>query len=381
MSEAQSPAPSPEPTGNERPDHSTRDPQVLSRQLGEWLAQKLGLEAPATVTGLHSPTANGMSSETILFDAEWHGEVHPLVARLAPDVSAVPVFEKYDLVTQGQVMQAVGAHSSVPIPEVIGIDDGSLLGDEFFVMRRIEGIVPPDVMPYNFGDSWLFHAPLEDQRLLQDSSVAALVGLHAIDDPTTAFAMLDVVGDTRSPLRRHVDALKRYYEWSMDGRTLDIADKGFAWIEAHWPTDEGDARLSWGDARIGNMMFRDFEPVAVLDWEMASLAPREVDLGWMIFLHRFFEDLATGYGFPNMPHFMRRADVEAEYVRLSGYTPRDMNFYTLYAALRHAVVMARVTLRSVHFGTAALPDQLDDMVPHKATIEAMIAGTYWANLP
>ena len=166
----------------------------------------------------------------------------------------------------------------------------------------------------------------------------------------------------------------------MDGRTLDIADAGFAWIENNWPANESDARLSWGDARIGNMMFRDFEPVAVLDWEMASIAPREVDLGWMIFLHRFFEDLAVGYGFANMPTFMRRADVESEYARISGYIPRDMDFYTLYAALRHAVVMARVTLRSVHFGTAVLPEKLDDMVPHKASLQAMIDGTYWANI-
>lgn len=372
--------PSLEPAGNERPDRSTRDPEVLSRQLGGWLATKLGLEAPATVTNLHSPTANGMSSETILFDAEWHGEVHPLVARLAPDISAVPVFETYDLVVQGQVMRAAAAHCNVPIPEVLGIDDGTLLGGEFFVMRRIDGIVPPDVMPYNFGDSWLFHASPQDQRLLQDTSVAALVGLHGIDDPTTAFAMLDLPGDSRSPLRRHVDNLKRYYEWAMDGRTLDIADAGFAWIENNWPANESDARLSWGDARIGNMMFRDFEPVAVLDWEMASIAPREVDLGWMIFLHRFFEDLAVGYGFANMPTFMRRADVESEYARISGYIPRDMDFYTLYAALRHAVVMARVTLRSVHFGTAVLPEKLDDMVPHKASLQAMIDGTYWANI-
>ena len=370
----------PNAPGNERPDQSTRDPEVLSRQLGEWLAAQLNLDAPAIVSGLTSPKANGMSSETILFDAVWGGESHALVARLSPDAGAVPVFESYDLAMQGNVIRGVGAHSNVPVPEVIGIDDGSLLGSEFFVMRRIEGEVPPDVMPYNFGDSWLFHASLEDQRRLQDSSVAALVGVHGIDDAATVFPVLDTPGDTRSPLRRHVDALKHYYEWSMDGRTLDVADAGFAWLEANWPTNEHDARLSWGDARIGNMMFRDFAPVAVFDWEMASIAPREVDLGWMIFLHRFFEDLATGYGFPHMPHFMQRADVEAEYERVSGHTPQCMDFYTMYAALRHAVVMARVTLRSVHFGTAVLPEQLDDMVPHKATVYAMIAGTYWPSL-
>ena len=44
------------------------------------------------------------------------------------------------------------------------------------------------------------------------------------------------------------------------------------------PSDEGEAVLSWGDSRIGNMMFDGFDPVAVLDWEMAGVGPRELDV-------------------------------------------------------------------------------------------------------
>jgi len=44
------------------------------------------------------------------------------------------------------------------------------------------------------------------------------------------------------------------------------------------------------------MLFRDFAPVAVLDWEMAGIAPREVDLGWMIYLHRVFQRMCEQYG-------------------------------------------------------------------------------------
>ena len=56
--------------------------------------------------------------------------------------------------------------------------------------------------------------------------------------------------------------------------------------------------LNWGDARIGNMLYVDFEPVAVLDWEMATVGPREVDLAWMIFLDTFFDDLAERFEMP-----------------------------------------------------------------------------------
>ena len=94
--------------------------------------------------------------------------------------------------------------------------------------------------------------------------------------------------------------------------------------------------LSWGDSRIGNMIFDDFEPVAVLDWEMAALGPRELDLAWLIFLHRFFQDIAEM--FEHARHAAtscRRADVVG-YLRggVSGHPSRDLDFYIVYAALR-----------------------------------------------
>ena len=41
--------------------------------------------------------------------------------------------------------------------------------------------------------------------------------------------------------------------------------------------------LSWGDSRIGNVLYEDFRPVAVLDWEMATVGPRALDVSWIIF--------------------------------------------------------------------------------------------------
>ena len=75
----------------------------------------------------------------------------------------------------------------------------------------------------------------------------------------------------------------------------------FAWLADNLPTDVGGDALSWGDSRIGNMMFRDNQVVAVLDWEMAAVAPPEVDLGWMCYLHLFFQDLAVDLGAPGLP--------------------------------------------------------------------------------
>jgi aminoglycoside phosphotransferase (APT) family kinase protein len=357
-----------------RPVTSTRDPEDVRVRLARWLGDRL---PGASVSALEVPATNGMSSETVLFDVAWddRGEarVGSFVARLAPDPVNVPVFPVYDLDRQFRVMRLVAELSDVPVPKARWCEpDAGPLGTPFFVMDRIEGRVPPDLMPYNFGDSWLSDASSDDQRRLQDASVGVLAGLHAIERPEQAFALLGTGG-----LRACVDEQRSYYEWVAAGSRSPLLEACFAWLEEHWPDDEGPMVLSWGDSRIGNIMFDEFEPVAVLDWEMAALGPRELDLAWLIFQHRFFEDLAVEHGFAGMPHFMRRDDVTATYESLTGVTPRDLDFYTMYAALRHGIIMSRIARRAIHFGEATMPDDVDDLIMHRTTLEAMLAGTYW----
>jgi aminoglycoside phosphotransferase (APT) family kinase protein len=120
------------------------------------------------------------------------------------------------------------------------------------------------------------------------------------------------------------------------------------------------------------MLFRDFRPVAVLDWEMAGVAPREVDLGWMIYLHRVFQRLAEQYALPGLPDFMRFEDVAATYEAETGHTPRDLELFVLYSAIQFGIVGMRTGLRSVRFGTAQLPDDVDDLLLNRRDLEALL---------
>ncbi len=136
-----------------------------------------------------------MSSETVLFDATWNesgrGGTRSLVARLAPEDSAVPVFPRYDLDRQARVIRLVGERTDVPVPRVRWFEpDPTPLGSPFIVMDRVEGAAPPDVMPYNFG-SWLMDASLEDQRRLQDASVRILAEIHGVEATDDELAFLD----------------------------------------------------------------------------------------------------------------------------------------------------------------------------------------------
>ena len=366
-----------------RPRTSTRDHGELHRRLVAWLATKV---TDPEVSALEVPASNGMSSETVLFEAAWRDGAGAAVrqgcaARLRPDPSAVPVFPVYDLERQFRVMRLVAERTGVPVPRTLWMEpDPGPIGSPFFVMERVEGVVPPDIMPYPFG-SWLSEATPSEQRRLQDASVGVLAALHGaeVGPEDVAFLAFDHPGD--SALRRHLAEQRAYYEWVVaDGARSPLIERTFAWLEDHWPADEGPTVISWGDARIGNMLYRDFEPVAVLDWEMVGLGPREIDLGWMVYLHRFLDDIALQAGLPGMPQFMRLDDVAATYEARSGHTPRHLDFFTMYAALRHAIVMSRVARRQVLFGEIEAPGDPDDMIMHRPTLEAMLEGRYWDSL-
>ncbi len=367
---------------DERPRTSTRDHGELRGKLEQWLASRV---SQPVVSELVVPPTNGMSSETVLFEASWtdaDGRVEQsCVARLPPDPTAQPVFREYDMERQYRAMELVGHRASVPVPPLLWMEnDPSHLGVDFFVMERVDGLVPPDLMPYPFGDNWFHDADPTDHHTLEQSTIEVLGRIHSItaDDPDAAFLVIDAPGDTA--LRRHVNDQLAYYEWvAADGIRSPLIERAFEWMDANWP-DETEAVVSWGDARIGNVMYRDFQPVAVLDWEMAGHAPRELDLGWMIYLHRFFQDLAEQYGLPGMPQFMRLDEVATAYEKATGHAPHDLRFHVLYAALRHAIVMSRITRRQVMFGEAEMPDDPDHTFMHHGTLAAMLDGAYWAKL-
>jgi aminoglycoside phosphotransferase (APT) family kinase protein len=371
-----------------RPQVSTRDADDLRARLETWFAGRPGIGGEPRIDAFERPETNGMSSETLLFDASWNGPdaaarvTGRFVARLCPDVGAFPVFPTYDMGRQAQVMRLVGARTEAPVPPVRWDEpDSRPLGAPFFVMDRIDGQVPPDVMPYTFDGSWLTDATPEQRARLQARSVDALAAIHGIaaGGADTAFLELDLPGDT--PLRRHFANERAYYEWVRQGHSYGVIERAFDWLEAHWPESAEAAApvVVWGDARIGNMLYQDFEPAAVLDWEMATVGPREIDLGWFIFLHRFFEDLTSELGMAGLPDFLQRDEVASQYAAASGHEPRDLDWFITYAALRHGSIMARVLSRSVAFGEQEMPADPQEMVMHRKSIDALVAGTYWSD--
>ena len=370
------------PPADMRLQRSSRDAATVPTVLAQWLATLLPPGAGPRVT-VHSGTdANGMSSETMPLDVDWtedgtprHGEY---VARVAPAAADLPVFPTYELQDQYDAMRIVAERSEVPVPAVRWLEPtGEVLGTPFFLMDRVEGVIPQDVLPYNFGDNWLHDAAPEDQRRLQDASVGVLAALHAIPDAATTFAFLDPARhghEGATMLERNLARTVAWYEFAKaDIGPSPLVERALRWLRTHLPEARDDeAVLCWGDARIGNTIYRDFTPIAVLDWEMAAIGPRQLDLSWMVFAHQVFETITGMLELPGMPHFLREEDVVATYEHLTGERVGDLTWYHVYNGLQWCIVFMRTGARQIHFGEIERPDDLETLFHCKPLVERIL---------
>ena len=365
-----------------RLQRASRDTSTLPALLADWLATVLPDGADPQVTVESGVDSNGMSSETILLTAAWTEDgsqvEQRLVARVAPTDSDVPVFSSYRLDHQFDLMRKVAELTDVPVPRVRWLEPtGAVLGTPFFLMDRVDGVVPPDVMPYTFGDNWFFDAPAEQQRALQDSTVEVLAKLHSIPNAQETFGFLaeiDPPGDT--PLRRHFGWLKNWYQYAVPdiGRS-PLVEQALGWLEDHFPEDvaASDTVLIWGDSRIGNVLYQDFRPSAVLDWEMATVGPRELDVSWIIFAHLVFQELSGLASLPGLPDVMREEDVRATYQELTGVELGDLRWFYIYSAVVWCCVFMRTTARRVHFGEVEKPEDVESAFYHASLLRRLLA--------
>ncbi len=355
---------------------STRDPAVLRDQLTEWFRATLPAGADPEVSEVASPSGTGMSSETLLFDvtATLDGErtTRAYAARLPPAEVDHPVFPSYDLELQFRCLRLVREYSDVPVPSAPWWEpDPTVLGSPFFVMERVDGIVASDNPPYVFG-GWVVDIGPEGREELERGVIEVLAGLHAIDVSAADTAFLDRPEHGVTPLDQHLGYQRWYYDWARGDRSFTQIDRALAWLEANRPEDEGPTVLNWGDARLGNTMFRDGRPVAVLDWEMAALGAPEVDLAWAVHLHDFFKDLAVRFEMDPLEDFFPRERVIATYEELSGREVRNYDYYDVFAAIRYSIVSIRTGETSVATGTLPEPDHHDGLIMNGPLLEAML---------
>ncbi|MEQ8838577.1 MAG: phosphotransferase family protein [Lacipirellulaceae bacterium] len=313
--------------------------------LAAWLARQQYHEDATSVEiiNIEIPHASGLSAITVLFTARWHrgGEItdRNLVARCVPRSGGV--FEHCDLRREYILFKALSDEGSVPIPKPLGIEteDDSALGAPFFIMERVDGQIARDDPPYTV-QGWVTDLSVEDRGLLSHHALSALAAIHAVDYKKLGLSHLDDSGAGAPQLAIKVAALKRYFKWAAAGQSNPVIEKGLDWLEQNIPEHENEPVISWGDARLGNMIINDdLSVAAVIDWEMVGLGCREIDLAWWIFVQRFHTvaiEVEVPAGIPS------EQEVVARYTELTGYTPQNLEYYILFAAVRLSVILVRL---------------------------------------
>ncbi|MCW3039811.1 MAG: phosphotransferase [Solirubrobacterales bacterium] len=337
---------------------NTLEPAAVAGRLAAWLPGALGVDGPVEVTGVLLPTASGMSSETLLFDAAWNtnGErvQRGLVARVPPSVG---LFPDYDIAREAQVMTALAEHSDAPVPAVLAHErTGEVLGAEFLLLERAYGEVPGDDPPFVSG-GWVVDLEPEARATMYDSALRALAAIQRLDPAAAGLSALRHGNPDGGVLEQQLIYWREFYAWAAGGRANPLIDAALDRLESTKPADHGPLVVSWGDARFGNLMFgEDHEVTAVLDWEMATLGPPEVDFGYWLFFDRLY---SSGIGAPRLTGFPERDVAIARFAELTGRPARDLDWFEAWAALRGAILLLRVGNLMIEHGQlpadAALP--------------------------
>lgn len=326
------------------PSQSQYDPEQLRARLEEWFRTRIPAAENFLLAEITAPGTTGFSSETMLLDATWNEDGQPCegrwVVRSVP--TDHPVFPEYDLHSQFRCMQIVAEVTDVPVPRVRWWEpDTSTIGEPFYVMDRVEGEAPSDSPPYTVM-GFLADATPEQQRSLCEAEIALLVKLHAIDWKKAGFDFLDRSRFGPAGFGQQLAYYRDYLAWAAQGRPQPTVEAAFDYLENNAPEGRDVVGLNWGDARPSNIMVRDFKPVAVIDWEMATLGPPECDVAWFVYLNRF---LSEGVGAPPLPGFPNEEEIKALYESLSGRTLHNLHYYQVWAGLRFSIIFIRIIQR------------------------------------
>ncbi len=333
------------------------DIDKIRDNLRGWLQQRLADCEHLELSNFSSPKI-GYSSTTLLFDLFYqrNGETvsEPLVLRMEPQ--GIPLFSRYDLRAQFRVMQTLAA-SDVPVPRMRWFEDErSCLGSPFYVMAQVAGEVPSDNPPYHT-EGWLKEQTPGLRRTIWLNGVEAMAKIHRLEYRDFDLAFLDEPQLGPTPIEQHINLYDRHIDWGLERQRFPLLDIALDWLRGNLPADEPTA-LTWGDARLSNLIYRGGDCVAVLDWEMARLGNPVQDVAyWLLMDH----SLSEGIGVPRLEGLPDESETLSHWEHISGCRAEaeTLLFYKIFGAFCFTSIMARLMTREKQNGTMAADNTYD----------------------
>lgn len=324
--------------------------ECMAGPLAAWLTEHLD-EARHVEVGAFERPSGGYSAETLIVPVTVTtrssvAQRTVVLRREMPEPPLYPVQVQVDneIEIQWRVMSALAAHAEVPIASLIGYEtDPDVLGSPFFVMDFVDGDIPREDPPYVL-TGFYAQAGAAERELMAYRCLEVMAGVHAVDVEGAKLGWLSdsEVNDGHRQLRIWRD----YAEAELDGRPHDLMLAAFDRVADELPRTEATV-LTWGDARLGNIIWQDFRPACLTDFEAAALAPPEMDLGWCLMFEQWSHALAGAALSAGVPSQQQQVE---HYCTVSGREVTDIGPWVLFAAARYAAIVVRMMNRWVDRG-------------------------------
>jgi aminoglycoside phosphotransferase (APT) family kinase protein len=224
--------------------------------------------------------------------------------------------------------------------------DDAVIGSDFYVMQRIDGIIPRRDFPPE--------VDLDEARTreLCTNALDVLIDLHQVDVDATPLGAMN-----KGPgyVERQVSGWSRRFR---DAHTDDVGDYEavMAWLAERQPDDVGQ-RMIHNDFRFDNLVLSREDPtrpVGVLDWEMATIGDPLMDLGGTLAYwvqdddDEFFRQFRRQPS--NRPGMLSRTEVVDYYCARTGFSLTDDEwlFYEVFGLFRLGVIAQQIYYRYFH---------------------------------
>ncbi|HUH73175.1 MAG TPA: phosphotransferase family protein [Chitinophagales bacterium] len=232
-----------------------------------------------------------------------------------------------------------------PVPEMLAFcEDESIIGAEFYVMKRINGIIPRANLPKTLKLSE------KEVRQLCTNVIDQMIDLHQIDIKSTG---LDALGKGEGYVKRQIDGWSKRF---IQARTENVEnfETVMQWLQDNLPAKEYIS-LIHNDFRMDNVILDPENPmkiIGVLDWEMATIGDPLMDLGnSMAYWVQADDDafLQSVRRQPtNLPGMLTRKEVVEYYCQKTGIEIENWAFYEVYGMYRLAVIVQQIYYRFHH---------------------------------
>ncbi len=340
------------------PGKAVGDPDRHRAALEAWMQRHKPDATDLRVPEVDMPKSTGFSNETVVFDARWlaGGEevAQRFVARIEQEDGGLFPEQTRDCAVsvdvQRRIMQAVADAGVAPVPPVVAYENGpEVLGRPFFVMEFVDGQIPGDIPLYTEEGFLVDEAtPAQRESLVRDG-IDKMIALQRIDWRAAGLSWLDGSGVGAPTLSGQLGLYREYVERELAGRSHRVLMTCLDWLERTAPADDAaPVGVSWGDSRVGNMIWRDYRCVGVLDWEAVALLPAEADLGWWMMYDRMaFDDK----GLERLDGYPTRETMIEQWQAATGRAPvGGIDYWEIFAAMRFDAIMIRLGDRLVKRG-------------------------------